>query len=392
MLRYYAVMKTVELIHGKRGKTFLFKLLKGSREYSMEKAVREFDLVPLWGLLHRLEREEIEADLTGLIAKGLVFIKEVSSGSYTFPFLHISEEGRKELAKLEEMEGIQLQSYLEHVCFEQKNPEISKKGILLDQFLDQIFSLMNAWQNHPAEDISLDDLMALPGVKVCEAELLEKFIYRLTPEKLKDQFHSPYALGIFHYQMTKQVRELLSTLPEQEANVFRCRYEINDIMYKTLVDIMKHYGLTERDVLFTIKRYTARFGNKVYTERFPFAATIMELLSEYLNEDTKHPLALVKDTAEVSYELYQKGLSIPEIAGERGLAVSTIFTHFAKLIPQYEITLEDILPKDRIVSILQAADTTGGVSLKAIREQLSPDYNYGEIKLVMELERGWKSA
>ncbi|MDD4680218.1 MAG: RQC domain-containing protein, partial [Clostridia bacterium] len=165
-LRYYAVMKTVELIHGKRGKTFLFKLLKGSREYSMEKAVREFDLIPLWGLLHRLEREEIEADLTGLIAKGLVFIKEVSSGSYTFPFLHISEEGRKELAKLEEMEGIQLQSYLEHVCFEQKNPEISKKGILLDQFLDQIFSLMNAWQNHPAEDISLDDLMALPGVKV----------------------------------------------------------------------------------------------------------------------------------------------------------------------------------------------------------------------------------
>ncbi len=63
-LQYYAVLKTVEQIHGKRGKTFVLKLLKGSREYNVEKSIREFDLVPLWGLLYRLDKEEVEATLT----------------------------------------------------------------------------------------------------------------------------------------------------------------------------------------------------------------------------------------------------------------------------------------------------------------------------------------
>ncbi len=391
-LRYYGALKTVEQIHGKRGKTFVLKLLKGSREYNVEKSVREFDLIPLWGLLYRLEKEEVEAILTELASDGLVYVEEVSSGAYKFPFLHISEEGRKELVKLEKTEGKQVQFYLKQACFEQKSPEVSKKGILLDQLLDQLFNLLHLWQNRSTEEVELDELICLMEVSALETEMLEKFIYRSTPEKLRDQFRSSYALSVVNYQLTKQVRQLLSTLPEQEANVFRCRYQINDIMYKPLIDIMRHYGLMERDVLFTIKRYLARFGNRIYTERFPFIATIMDLLSEYLNEDTEHPLALVKDTTEVSYELYQDGLSIPEIARERGLAISTIYTHFTKLIPQYKITLQEILPNDRIASILQAADTTGGVSLKAIREQLSSDYNYGEIKLVMELERGWKAA
>ncbi|NLC43615.1 MAG: hypothetical protein GX783_04975 [Clostridiales bacterium] len=391
-LRYYAVLKTVEQIHGKRGKTFVLKLLKGSREYNVEKSIREFDLVPLWGLLYRLDKEEVEATLTELASNELIYVEEISSGAYKFPFLHISEEGRKDLTKLEETEGKQIQSYLEQACFEQKSPEISKKGILLDQFLDQLFYLLKLWQDRSTKEAELDELIGLMEVSSLETEMLEKFIYRFTPEKLRDQFRSSYALSIVNYQLTKQVRQLLSTLPEQEANVFRCRYQIKDIMYKSLIDIMKHYGLMERDVLFTIKRYIARFGNRVYIDRFPFIATIMDILSESLNEDTEHPLALVKDTTEVSYDLYQDGLSIPEIARERGLAIGTIFTHFTKLVPQYKLELEDIIPNDRIASILQAADTTGGVSLKAIHEQLSSDYNYGEIKLVMELERGWKPA
>ncbi|NLB41778.1 MAG: hypothetical protein GX815_05855 [Clostridiales bacterium] len=391
-LRYYAALKTVEQIHGKRGKTFVLRLLKGSREYNVEKSVREFDLIPLWGLLYRLDKEEVEATLTELASNGLIYVEEISSGAYKFPFLHISEEGRKELAKLGETEGKQIQACLEQACFEQKSPEVSKKGILLDHFLDQLFYLLKLWQDRSTEEVELDELIGLMKVSSIETEMVEKFIYRSTPEKLRNQFRSSYALSIVNYQLTKQIRQLLSTLPEQEANVFRCRYQINDIMFKPLIDIMKHYGLMERDILFTIKRYLARFGNRVHTDRFPFITTIMDLLSEHLNEDMEHPLAIVKDTTEVSYELYSDGLSIPEIARERGLAISTIFTHFTKLIPQYEITLQDIIPNDRIASILQAADTTGGVSLKAIREQLSSDYNYGEIKLVMELERGWKAA
>ena len=107
------------------------------------------------------------------------------------------------------------------------------------------------------------------------------------------------------------------------------------------------------------------------------------------DEENRYPN---KDTAQITYEMYQRNMSITEIARERGLAVSTIYSHFTKLIPKYKLNLEEILPRERIEDILKAAETTGGASLKAIKEQLPSDYNYGEIRLVMELEKGWNAA
>ena len=52
MLRCYVVLKTVEKIHGKR-QNLCGQASKGLTEYSVEKAVHDFDLVPLWGLLSR---------------------------------------------------------------------------------------------------------------------------------------------------------------------------------------------------------------------------------------------------------------------------------------------------------------------------------------------------
>lgn len=392
MLRCYAMLKTVEKIHGKRGKTFVVKLLRGSREYSVEKAVRDFDLTPLWGLLFRLSREEMEALLAKQLEKGWVYIEEVSTGGYTFPFLHISEDGQKELVSLEETQESELVAYLNQICLVQKSPEISDKGILLDSFLSNLLQMLQMWYNHSFEDMDVTELIGHLDLEFSAAEMLEKFLFRSTPDKLQEQFRSPYVLDMVCYQLYSQIRQLLSVFPEQESMVFRCRYHINDSMYKPLVSLMKYYGLTIRDVQYTVKRCISHFANRSYMERYPLVASIHNLLAESLGEEADHPLSLVKDTAQVTYELYRESMSIPEIARERGLAVSTIFAHFSRLIPKYKLNLNDILSEERIAGILQAADATGGVSLKAIREQLPSDYNYGEIKLVLELERGWKAA
>ncbi|HHT64967.1 MAG: helix-turn-helix domain-containing protein [Caldicoprobacterales bacterium] len=392
MLRCYVVLKTVEKIHGKRGKTFVVKLLRGSREYSVEKAVHDFDLVPLWGLLSRLSREEVEALLTEQMEKGWAYIEEVTSGGYTFPFLHISEDGRERLNSLEEAQGNELTAHLEQVCFLQKSPEISDKGIQLDHFLSQLIQLLQMWSDHSFDDMGLTELIGYLNLEFSAAEMLEKFLFRSTPDKLQDQFRSPYVLDMTCYQLSNQIRQLLSAFPEQESMVFRCRYGLTDRLHQPLISLMKHYGLTIRDVQYTVKRCISYFANRSYLERYPLVAAIHGLLAESLGEDPSTPLSLVKDTAQVTYELYQNNLSVHEIARERGLAVSTIFAHFSRLIPKYKLNLNEILSEERIAGILQAADTTGGVSLKAVREQLPSDYNYGEIKLVLELERGWKAA
>jgi uncharacterized protein YpbB len=392
LLRCYVMLKTVEKIHGRRGKTFLLKLLRGSREYSVEKAVWEFDLVPFWGALYRMERVEIESLMAELTEKGWIYIEDVSTGGYTFPFVHISRQGRAELASLNETEENRLNSYLEQACFVQKSPEVSNEGILLDNILFYLVGLLELWKNHASKNMDLTDLIGQMDPEFTTAEMLNKLLYRSTPVKLQEQFREPYVVNIVCYQLSNQVRQLLSVLPEQESMVIRSRYQVKDSMYRPLIDIMKHYGLMERDVQYTVKRFLSHFANRSYIERYPFVAAIVDLLAESLGLEDSSSLSPVRDTAQVTYEMYQNGRTISEIAKERGLAVSTIYAHFARLIPKFRISLDEILPAERIANILQAADTTGGVSLRAIKEQLPSDYNYGEIRLVMELERNWKAA
>ena len=390
-LRCYAMLKTVEKIHGKRGKTFVVKLLKGSREFGVERAVQDLDLMPFWGLFSRFSQEDITDLLSDLLEKGWLYIQEVSSGSYTFPFLHISQEGKKELSLMEETELIRLNSYLEKVCFEEKNHEISDKGILLDSFLSNLIHLLVSWSNHSDNDLDLTELISNLDLDFFSAEMMEKFLFRSTPERLKDQFRTSFVLNIICYQLYNQVRNFLSSLPEREAMVFRCRYKLKDRLYMPLMDLTKHYCIMDTEIQYSIKRILSYFANRNYMERYSFIASIYNLVTESFG-DEREPVPLIKDTAQITYEMYQRNMSITEIARERGLAVSTIYSHFTKLIPKYKLNLEEILPRERIEDILKAAETTGGASLKAIKEQLPSDYNYGEIRLVMELEKGWNAA
>jgi uncharacterized protein YpbB len=385
-------MSTVRTIHGKRGRTSLVKLLKGSHEYSIERMVQEFDLTPFWGVFYRLDREEIEGILNGLMEKGFVYIEDVPSGGYSYPMLHISDEGRSVLLALEGTEGPRLKEFLQQDWEQRRHLEISDRGILLDSFLSDILSLLQLWADNAYHELDFTELLNQLELEFASTERLEKFIYRSTPDKLRDNFRGRRTLDITCSHLAKQIRELLGALPEQEAMVFRYHYHIQDSMQKPLDDILRYYSLMEKDVPAVLKRIISRFANRSYTERFPFVLAVTEFLAASMGEDGGQPDPLVKDTAMVTYELYRDGMSLLDIAKERCLAVSTIYTHFAKLIPEYKLDLESIIPKDRVTGILQAADATGGVSLKAIKEQLAADYNYGEIKLVMELQKGWKAA
>ena len=254
MLRCYVMLKAVEKIHGKRGKTFVVKLLKGSREFSVAKAVWEFDLYSLWGLFSRLNREGIADLLSDLVEKGWLYIQDVSTGGYTFPLLHISEEGKEQLHSLEETEGKRLISYLEEVCFREKNPEISDKGLLLDSFLSNLVQLLEMWRNLSSNDMDLNELISHLELDFSSAEMMEKFLYRSTPERLQDQFRTPYVVDIVCYQLYSQLRSFLSGLPEQDAMVFRCRYGLKDSLYMSLNNLIKHYDMMDRNIQYSVKR------------------------------------------------------------------------------------------------------------------------------------------
>ncbi len=106
---------------------------------------------------------------------------------------------------------------------------------------------------------------------------------------------------------------------------------------------------------------------------------VIQLVKE---KKAKEEKAVKKDTYETTFELYEQGKTIEEIARERQLGVSTIEGHFVKLIRQEKIDITDILDPKRISEIEAYLEGTEGKTLGTIKDELGDKVTYGELKLV----------
>ncbi|MEL7358037.1 MAG: DNA helicase RecQ [Cyanobacteria bacterium J06560_6] len=90
----------------------------------------------------------------------------------------------------------------------------------------------------------------------------------------------------------------------------------------------------------------------------------------------------ITTTQTTTYELYQQGLSLPDIALKRNVRLSTINNHIVKLIEAgYEVDLDKLVAPERQAIIRKAIATVGPQSLRNIREETGDTYNYQEIAL-----------
>ena len=90
------------------------------------------------------------------------------------------------------------------------------------------------------------------------------------------------------------------------------------------------------------------------------------------------------DSERETLAMFREGKTIDEIAKERSLTKSTIESHLASFIPTGEVSLDDIVPKERQIAILNAALKFSNEerSYTVVKESLPDDYSYGEIRLV----------
>jgi len=94
--------------------------------------------------------------------------------------------------------------------------------------------------------------------------------------------------------------------------------------------------------------------------------------------------AVASDTKQISYELYQSGKSITEIAQQRGLVNTTIENHLAWFIGQGKLDILDCLNAEKLAIIKDKLVEFKTESLKEIKVALGDDYSYGEIRMVKE--------
>jgi len=109
-------------------------------------------------------------------------------------------------------------------------------------------------------------------------------------------------------------------------------------------------------------------------ESFPIAA-----------ENPYQPISKSEITATQiqTYDMYQSGLSLPDIALKRKIRLTTVNSHIAKLIEAgYDIDIDRLVKVERQTVIKKAISLVGAQSLRDIREETGDTYDYQEIKLV----------
>ncbi len=106
-----------------------------------------------------------------------------------------------------------------------------------------------------------------------------------------------------------------------------------------------------------------------------------EDLSYYEPRKKKSEKTPKKVTSQITYELWIERNSIEEIANLRKLTVSTILSHFTKLIQDNAVSINDILPEDKIEILTKSFYGYKEESLTPMKEQLGDAFSWEELRM-----------
>lgn len=89
----------------------------------------------------------------------------------------------------------------------------------------------------------------------------------------------------------------------------------------------------------------------------------------------------------LSFNLFKEGKSVPEIARERNMAISTIEGHLASFVATGEIDISKMVSEEKQLLIKEAISIHGRLSTKILKDNLPEEITYGEIRMVMAAEK-----
>lgn len=89
------------------------------------------------------------------------------------------------------------------------------------------------------------------------------------------------------------------------------------------------------------------------------------------------------DTKAASYELFQRGKTVEEIAKARDLAASTVESHLAYFVEDGRLEITDLVSAEKIPLIANAIRKHGTYPVAPIKTALGDEFSYGEIRAVI---------
>ncbi|MDD5388276.1 MAG: helix-turn-helix domain-containing protein [Gallionellaceae bacterium] len=98
----------------------------------------------------------------------------------------------------------------------------------------------------------------------------------------------------------------------------------------------------------------------------------------------------LNDTASLTLTLLESGLSVAEVAAQRGLKETTIYTHCGEAIAQGLLDPQDVIQLDHeevepILTAIREQHETGEMRLKPVFERFEGKYDYGLLRCIAAL-------
>lgn len=123
-----------------------------------------------------------------------------------------------------------------------------------------------------------------------------------------------------------------------------------------------------------------------------YGRAISEMIQEYCAEQqfpkdlttpTAPPQPRTSETKRQSFELWQAGKSVDEIAAERHLARGTIEGHLSHFIGLGELDIYSVLDREKVAEIQQFFVATPEASAAQGKSHFGEKYSYGELNMVL---------
>jgi len=214
-----------------------------------------------------------------------------------------------------------------------------------------------------------------------------------TPEKEKK--HQPPSFtesDIAHPELFLTLKDWRSQKArEQEIAHFqvlhqRVLIQIAVTLPDTLADLKKINGVG--------KKILEKYGNELvaqvlaYRKKNRIDKVILPKPKEPVEESSPaKDAAPPSDTKQTSFDMFNKGLSIDRIAKKRGLVKSTIEGHLSFFVEKGKLDINKLLLPEKQQSIEKKLAAAQNNSLGEIKNEMGDDCSYGEIKMMLALQK-----
>ena len=181
-------------------------------------------------------------------------------------------------------------------------------------------------------------------------------------------------------QLEKVYDELFSmliTFSEVEAEMFVDRLTGFQHYGMSVQQLANRYEITVNDVQLLMTGMTHHMLGMIQrkTEAYPLLSGLLEDL---------HTNGFITQSAQRTYELIDKGLTIDMIAQQRNLRINTIYDHIVEIaLYDSNFSIEQFVSKEQQNEVLHIAKQLNTTRLKKIKDVVSEEISYFQIRLAL---------